>query len=361
MTAPDWGTERATQSTRCQKIAVKIQSFQVCRRNAVAIIVLVSLTLLKFLSALQPLQLVSIVSAKGELPLATRRKLGVVNYVDNTYELNGYLWGIYSIRNQLKKFGMLDHGVAQVVLLSDQVPQDKKEVLESWLGQDYVRTVDPNFIRDKIADGIWRQVFSKIEAFNLTDFDKLIVLDNDILIRQSLLHWFDLPTPAATHTGTIEWNSGAMVITPSFKIYQQLLQYIPKTRRWDKDTITNRTAEDPWNSGYHDQGFLASFFTSNVTNETMHSMSSTASILSSRLVQSDVSYFVRHRPHVIETVHFTVDKPWREITAPNDFSVCKMLKEWQESVMGAVEAGLDPFPADYLRNCNATLGAMGDQ
>lgn len=54
--------------------------------------------------------------------------------------------------------------------------------------------------------------------------------------------------------------------------------------RWDRNTLNNnQTAEDDlWNSAYHDQGFLASFFTSNMMNKTMHSMSSTALILSSR-------------------------------------------------------------------------------
>jgi hypothetical protein len=134
-------------------------------------------------------------------------------------------------------------------------------------------------------------------------------------------------------------------------MYQQLLQYLPKTKPWDPNTTNNQTAEDPWNSAYHDQGLLASFFTSNMMNKTMHSMSSTALILISRLGSSNVSYFVCHKPHLIETVHFTIHNPWQEGTAPAaDYGVCKMLKEWHESIIGALEAGLDPLP-DYLRNC----------
>jgi hypothetical protein len=71
--------------------------------------------------------------------------------------------------------------------------------------------------------------FSKIEFFNLTQYDKVIGLDNDVFLRQNIAQWFDYPAPAATQArGTIEWNSGAMVIEPNEEIYNTLLKYIPK-------------------------------------------------------------------------------------------------------------------------------------
>jgi hypothetical protein len=173
---------------------------------------------------------------------------------------------------------------------------ESKALLTEWLGPKNVREVDKNFVRDYVSDGLWVQVFSKIEAFNLMDFDKMIVLDNDIFIRQSLIHWFDYPAPAATQSrGTIEWNSGAMVI--------ELLEYIPKTRLWKPEWDDRK---DTWNSRRGHQGFLSSFFLSNVTNDTMFTMSYGASVLSSDLaIQDENHYFWKYRNNAIETMHFT--------------------------------------------------------
>jgi alpha-N-acetylglucosamine transferase len=68
-----------------------------------------------------------------------------------------------------------------------------------------------------------------LSFFNLTQYDKVIGLDNDVFLRQNIAQWFDYPAPAATQArGTIEWNSGAMVIEPNEEIYNTLLKYIPK-------------------------------------------------------------------------------------------------------------------------------------
>ena len=151
-----------------------------------------------------------------ETPPSSPKRLGVVNFVDSK---DSYLWGVYSIHKQMEKFNMTPQ-VSHVALVASDMKPESKALLTEWLGPKNVREVDKNFVRDYVPDGLWVQVFSKIEAFNLTDFDKMIVLDNDIFIRQSLIHWFDYPAPAATQSrGTIEWNSGAMVIEPSTLLY----------------------------------------------------------------------------------------------------------------------------------------------
>ena len=83
-------------------------------------------------------------------------------------------------------------------------------LIESWLGKENVWPVNKSILRKKVPKGnqLWGAVFSKLEFFNLTMFDKVIALDNDILIRRNIEHWFDLPAPAATQErGSIEWNS----------------------------------------------------------------------------------------------------------------------------------------------------------
>jgi hypothetical protein len=279
-----------------------------------------------------------------ETPPSIPKRLGVVNFVDSR---NSYLWGVYSIHKQMEKFNMTPQ-VSHVALVASDMEPESKALLVEWLGPKNVKEIDKNVVRDYVPDGLWVEVFSKIEAFNLTDFDKLIVLDNDIFIRQSLMHWFDYPAPAATQArGTIEWNSGAMVIEPSMRLYNKLLEYIPKTRLWKP---SRDDGNDTWNSGRGHQGFLSSFFLSNVTDDTMFTMSYGASVLSSDLAQQDENhYFWKYRNNAIETMHLT-HKPWSTNTHPRSVALCAMFREWLESVSGAPQDRMKPLP-NFLDKC----------
>lgn len=283
------------------------------------------------------------------------QRYAIVNYVDNR-ELGGYLYGVFSQHTQLRKLGMLDKGkhISHFIFLSNEVDKNKTKLLQKWVGEENVRLIDPHFMRDKLLGaGLWPQVFNKLEAFNLTEFHKVIVLDNDIFIRKNIEHWFSYPTPAATAAGrTIEWNSGAMVISPRTSLYNQLLDYLPKIT-----AFTNQVPQDDdtWNSGYGHQGFLSSFFTSNVTNDTVFTMPYSASILSSALTgEKSNKYFWRYRNDLIETVHLTTSKPWRTRTQSHDSDLCGILTEWWESVLPAKDIALmDPLP-DFRINCPNT-------
>jgi alpha-N-acetylglucosamine transferase len=273
------------------------------------------------------------------------QKMAVVNFVDSKDE---YLWGVYSIHKQMEKFNMTP-SVAHVALVASDIKKERKALLQQWLGPENVREVDKSFIRDLVPkkQNLWIPVFYKMETFNMTDFDKLIVLDNDIFIRKNILHWFDYPAPAATQArGTIEWNSGAMVIEPSARLYKALIDKIPLTRAWNP----GQDDGDNWNSKDGQQGFLSSFFLSNVTHDTMFTMSYGASMLSTDLEKmKENHYFWKYRPDAIETIHFTQHKPWKAVTSTSHPAVCAMMREWLESVSDAPK-GLPPLP-DILRKC----------
>lgn len=271
-------------------------------------------------------------------------KYAVVNFVDKDSRA---LWGIYSIHKQMIKFGMLP-GIRHVALAASDIKKSDMELVTEWLGEDNVQVVDKHNIRDQVPKGVWTQVFSKLEFFNLTKFDKVIGLDNDIYIRRNLNHWFDYPAPAATQTrGTMEFNSGAMVIAPSADLYNKLIEYIPKTRRF-KASLGNGT--DTWNSGQGHQGFLSAFFSSNVTDDTMFTMNYGSSVLTSDLMEQKANaYYWRYRPHTIETVHLT-HKPWKLEAAPTKADACDMYREWLATVADAPRDRLPPLK-NFLRKC----------
>lgn len=281
----------------------------------------------------------------------SKKRYAVVNFVDKKSKS---FWGIYSIHKQMMKFHMLP-AIRHVVLAASDMKGSDKELLIEWLGADNVIEVNATILRSQVPDGVWSEVFSKLEFFNLTQFDKVIGLDNDIFVRQSISHWFDYPTPAATQSrGSIEWNSGAMVIQPSTETYNKLIEYIPKTRRFKPSTDTG---VDAWNSGQGHQGFLSAFFTSNVTSDTIFTMPYGSSVLSSDLMEQRANaYFWRYRQSQFETIHLT-HKPWKDEAAPAKREACEMYREWLETVADAPRERLVPLH-DFFRNCDPFQGKV---
>eukprot|EP00804_Cyclotella_cryptica_P013151 CCRYP_006964-RA/>CCRYP_006964-RA protein AED:0.27 eAED:-0.46 QI:0/-1/0/1/-1/0/1/0/210 len=181
---------------------------------------------------------------------------------------------------------------------------------------------------------MWAQVFAKLFVFNLTEFEKIILTDTDILLRTNIMHWFDYPTPCGTQQkGDISWNSGAMVIKPSTELFDQMMKQLPQVRRYDTNKVF---AEDPLNAGYSDQDFITAFFINHTVQESKKRcvMPSEASILSSVLNDGRWDYYNKRRPFIYQTVHFTVHKPWRAQTVTNHNFTCLMLREWFASVQG---------------------------
>jgi len=282
-----------------------------------------------------------------------QKRYAVVNFVDESDE---YLWGLYSMHVQLQKFHMTPH-VEHIAMVSENISKKSRALVAEWLGEDGIREFDRKEILKKVPKRNLRQgVFLKLEAFNMTKFDKIIVLDNDILVRTNLMHWFDYPTPAATGArGMIEWNSGAMVIEPRTSLYDALLEYLPRTRRWTgkptKYMPDPWNGTDPWNSNGGQQGYLSAFFLSNVTSDEMFTMSYGASVLSGDLEdRPHNSYYWKYRPHVFETIHFTRHKPWKPTLYTKSPVTCSMLREWVDSVKDAPKDKLPELP-DVMKNC----------
>jgi alpha-N-acetylglucosamine transferase len=277
------------------------------------------------------------------------QRLAVVQFVDASDE---YLWGVYSTHVQLKKFNMtptVDH----IAMVSQDISDSSRSLLSDWLGANAIVEFDRNYILKRLTgDETLRQgVFLKLQAFNLTRYDKIILLDNDLLVRRSIMHWFDYPAPAATGSrGMMEFNSGAMVIEPRTSLFDTMMEVLPLTKRWNIRGGYKGT-DDPWNSLGGQQGFMSAFFASNVTDDTIFTMPYGHSILSSDLDdRPENAYYWRHRPEVFETVHFTKHKPWKKNKKTNNVVTCAMLREWKESVK---EAPADRLPklGDVLQDC----------
>lgn len=130
-----------------------------------------------------------------------------------------------------------------------------------------------------------------------------------------------------------------------------MLEYLPRTMRYNIRGGYQGT-DDPWNSLGGQQGFMSSFFASNVTSDKIHTMPYGHSILSSDLDdRPENAYFWQYKPEVFETVHLTRHKPWKKGSKSSNPVTCAVLKEWAESVRGAPRDKL-PSLGDFLRSCS---------
>lgn len=242
------------------------------------------------------------------------------------------LYGTYSIITQVEKFNMTgsrDYTFDHVVVIDgNNTPQNVKQLLYDWLGgQRYVIEIDSRYILGKFptfkkGHGIWEGVFNMLNLFNLTQYDKVIKMDNDILIRTNIMHWLDQSRypvdsmhPCGTQQGVdIAWNAGAMVIVPNTTIFEDFVSIIPTLQgRYDKSHIYEK---DPNTMGFGHQAFLTSYFTKDYNNggkdrcimPVENSMLS--SYVNDQMKKDEYNYLYKWRKDNIQTIHFTTNKPW---------------------------------------------------
>jgi alpha-N-acetylglucosamine transferase len=257
-----------------------------------------------------------------------KKKYAIAVYV----EKSEHLYGAYTIAQQSIKTGLYSNNDVEFVIISKLKWNDEKNpnglVLKQWLKEGLIHKLknfdSKSVILDKINGGLWPGVFNKLLFFNLIEYDKVITLDCDIFIGQNIYHSFiDYDTPAACQSSDkLEWNSGAMVITPSTELFNALINKLPEVQPWRrrnqphiKFNLTNYNEPDPFlnrDSGNSDQNYLTSFFTTDTNPASKYSMKTMPkqnAVLSSELLHYKYSWYRRN--HIYDIVHLAVDKPWR--------------------------------------------------
>lgn len=114
----------------------------------------------------------------------------------------------------------------------------------------------------------WSNTFFKLKIVTLTEFDKIVYLDCDMIVLQNIDELFDLPAMTAVAAGrnfpgNEDWdrlNSGLMVILPEKGLSDQLISNIDKT-------IEERTK---LGYGVGDQDVFNTYYADWRTNETLH-------------------------------------------------------------------------------------------
>ncbi|XP_073309998.1 UDP-glucuronate:xylan alpha-glucuronosyltransferase 1-like, partial [Primulina huaijiensis] len=130
-----------------------------------------------------------------------------------------------------------------VILVDDTISDHHRSGLASagWQIRTIQRIRNPRAEKDAYNE--WN--YSKFRLWQLTDYDKIIFIDADLLILKNIDFLFRLPEISATGNAGTLFNSGVMVIEPSNKTFQLLMDHINEI--------------ESYNGG--DQGYLNEIFT----------------------------------------------------------------------------------------------------
>lgn len=130
-----------------------------------------------------------------------------------------------------------------MILVDKTITEDQKKGLEmsGWKVRIIERIRNPK--AEKKAYNEWN--YSKFRLWQLTDYEKIIFIDADLIILKNIDSLFKLPEVSAVgNHGTI-FNSGVMVIEPSNCTFQLLMDHVNDI--------------ESYNGG--DQGYLNEIFT----------------------------------------------------------------------------------------------------
>ncbi|CAL0308677.1 unnamed protein product [Lupinus luteus] len=136
--------------------------------------------------------------------------------------------------------------------------------------------------------------YSKFRLWQLTDYDKIIFIDADLLILRNIDFLFEMPEITAIGNNATLFNSGVMVVEPSNCTFQLLMDHI--------DEIVS------YNGG--DQGYLNEIFTwwhripkhMNFLKHFWEGDEEEKKVAKTRLFGAD--------PPILYVIHYLGNKPW---------------------------------------------------
>ena len=137
--------------------------------------------------------------------------------------------GLYALRRSLQKYRSIYPFIVLVPEIC--VPLEtflKKEAFD-------VRRIPDVSVPNLQQKWYWNETFFKLSASSLVEFQKIVLLDSDLLIRGNIDDLLDAPHLSAAMTGRVTYrnikgfNSGVLVLQPSETYFARLVSLIPPT------------------------------------------------------------------------------------------------------------------------------------
>jgi hypothetical protein len=217
-------------------------------------------------------------------------------YVTALCNGDGYAPGVEALGQSLVESGSR---VPRVVMVTADVPTSARSALvaQGW----HLRDIEPIPNPKPAAEHFFRRfdgTFTKLRAWELTEFDRVVFLDADTLVVQNADDLFDRPGFAAAPDFFMpdRFNSGVMVLHPSQDTFQRMLQQMADAPSYDGG----------------DQGFLNTFFAG------WYAMPSAHRLPAGYNMANFIYQFMLGHPPVAaalkretKILHYMMQKPWK--------------------------------------------------
>lgn len=148
-------------------------------------------------------------------------------YGDNMYFI-GTLVFILSLIKTKPKYDLL-------LLYTEDVPINKLDILRKY----YTKVIKIDYIKiNKIERKRFIDVYTKLQIFKLTEYDKILFMDNDMLVQKNIDHLFEYSTPAGMALSenlkykdkekitdkNIVFNAGLWLLKPSLTDFKKMIK-----------------------------------------------------------------------------------------------------------------------------------------
>ncbi|KAE9598123.1 hypothetical protein Lal_00003942 [Lupinus albus] len=164
-------------------------------------------------------------------------------YVTILHSSEGYVCGAIALAQSIIQNKKEDHPIPDLVLLADDSIGPKSKIgleMAGWKIKHIKRISNPYAKKGTYNE--WN--YSKLRAWQLTMYDKIIFMDADILLHKNIDDYFVYPELSVGPNDYSIFNSGFMIIEPSQCTFDYMMEKVYKVK--------------PYNGG--DQGFLNEVF-----------------------------------------------------------------------------------------------------
>lgn len=216
-------------------------------------------------------------------------------YVTTVCHGDGYVPGVEALGMSLQASGA-KHPL--VVMVTPDVTEEGRQRLTAagWQLREVEYIANPTPAEGQLF-ARFAHVFTKLRAWELIEFDKVVLLDADTIVLQNIDELFDRPYFAAAPDFFLpdRFNSGVMVLDPSEEIFKSMMDAL----------FTGGT----YDGG--DQGFLNTFIPNWYAMPVEHRLPSGFNL------HHFIYQFLRGHPSLTKSLdkearilHYTMQKPW---------------------------------------------------
>lgn len=144
-------------------------------------------------------------------------------YVALLYKTSIYFLGALILASSLKK----TKTKADIVLMYHDVSPEQLNVLKLYYDKlikvDYIFA--PNLI-ENVDQSRFKEVFTKFHCFELTQYEKILMIDIDMLVMKNMDLLYKLPAPAAFKRGYKEFKNGTKIPLSEFERNDEMISGI---------------------------------------------------------------------------------------------------------------------------------------